>query len=104
MILKKGSKGDKVRQLQLALGITADGIFGSATESAVKKFQKEHGLFTDGIVGPKTMDMLSEQKLDSDVSDKLIITPSIQIENYYLPKGQYLEGKYNNDYIILHHL
>lgn len=103
MILKKGSKGDKVRQLQLALGITSDGIFGSATESAVKKFQKEHGLFADGIVGPKTMDMLSEQKLDSDVSDKLIITPSIQIENYYLPKGQYLEGHYNNDYIILHH-
>ena len=45
MILKKGSKGDKVRQLQLALGITADGIFGSATESEVKKFQKEHGYF-----------------------------------------------------------
>ena len=31
MILKKGSKGDKVRQLQLALDITADGIVGKET-------------------------------------------------------------------------
>ena len=39
MILKKGSKGDKVRQLQLALGITADGIFGSA-KVQLKSFKK----------------------------------------------------------------
>lgn len=32
----------------------ADGFWGPATESAVKKFQKDHGLVVDGIVGPQT--------------------------------------------------
>ena len=42
MLLKKGSKGPDVKDLQEALGLAADGIFGSGTESAVKEFQKEN--------------------------------------------------------------
>ena len=53
-ILKRGSKGDIVKKLQQALHITADGDFGLKTEEAVKKFQKEHGLKVDGIVGQQT--------------------------------------------------
>ena len=41
MLLKKGSKGKEVKQLQEALGIGADGIFGSGTEAAVKNFKKK---------------------------------------------------------------
>lgn len=33
--LKKGDRGEEVRQLQEALGISADGIFGSQTEAKV---------------------------------------------------------------------
>ena len=44
MLLKKGSRGSEVKELQKALGEGADGIFGSGTEAAVKKFQKENGL------------------------------------------------------------
>lgn len=59
-VLKKGMKGAEVKQLQQALtnkgystkGI--DGIFGAATESAVKKFQKDKKLTADGIAGPAT--------------------------------------------------
>jgi N-acetylmuramoyl-L-alanine amidase CwlA len=58
--LKKGSKGDEVKQLQLLLGVAQDGIFGSATESAVKTFQSSHGLAADGIVGEKTWKALKE--------------------------------------------
>lgn len=53
-ILKLGSKGADVKALQNKLNITADGVFGSLTEKAVKDFQKKNGLTVDGIVGSKT--------------------------------------------------
>lgn len=61
-ILKQGSKGDCVKALQILLngyGFScgssgADGSFGPATLSAVKKYQKAKGLSVDGSVGPKT--------------------------------------------------
>jgi peptidoglycan hydrolase-like protein with peptidoglycan-binding domain len=34
--------------------ILVDGMFGAATEAAVKAFQKAHGIVADGIVGPYT--------------------------------------------------
>ena len=58
--LKKGSKGQEVKDLQEALntlGFNAgkvDGIFGAATERAVKAFQSSVGIDADGIVGPIT--------------------------------------------------
>ena len=56
--LKKGSKGEDVKVLQRALGITDDGDFGPGTEKAVKEFQKNHGLVADGIVGNKTWEII----------------------------------------------
>lgn len=101
-IYKRGSKGEKVKQIQTALGIIADGIFGLSTENAVKKFQKEHGLFADGVVGKKTLNMLMPN-FDTDMSTKIFAPAQIYFENYYLPKNEYLNGTYKNDYIILHH-
>lgn len=57
-ILKLGCHGVDVTVLQSKLGIAADGIFGPATDKAVRKFQKEHGLTPDGIVGPHTWERL----------------------------------------------
>lgn len=56
--IKKGSRGPLVREVQEALGIGADGIFGPGTERAVKSWQEENGLVADGIVGPKTLAVL----------------------------------------------
>lgn len=53
-LLKKGCKGNDVKELQKKLGIKADGIFGNDTLKAVKKFQKVHKLEVDGIVGKDT--------------------------------------------------
>ena len=61
--LRKGCRGNDVVDLQKALGITIDGVFGTATETAVKKFQKENGLTVDGIVGAMTWLKLKERNL-----------------------------------------
>ena len=53
--LRRGSKGDAVKQMQQKLGIPADGDFGPGTEAAVKKWQAANGLTADGIVGPRTL-------------------------------------------------
>ena len=57
-IIKKGDTGEKVKQIQVALQITADGIFGNMTELSVIQFQTSEGLEADGIVGPITWDAL----------------------------------------------
>jgi len=46
--------GDDVRDLQRALEITADGVFGPLTEAAVRRLQRGAGLVDDGVVGPMT--------------------------------------------------
>lgn len=59
-VLKKGSKGDSVKSLQILLngyGFSCgevDASFGQKTDSAVKAFQKANGLTVDGIVGIAT--------------------------------------------------
>ena len=58
--LSVGSTGEDVEYLQRRLNgigfgsLVVDGIFGVATEEAVKKFQKYYGLTVDGIVGSQT--------------------------------------------------
>ena len=56
--LSKGSRGPEVRRLQTALGITADGVFGSATEAALITYQAKHHLKPDGSAGPVTLSAL----------------------------------------------
>lgn len=59
--LKRGNKGNTVKQWQLFLigqGFepgTADGIFGKKTETSTIEFQKKHKLTADGIAGNKTI-------------------------------------------------
>ena len=63
-VLRRGSRGQEVRELQEMLKnfgfYTAgvDGIFGGKTELAVSRFQKLAGLLVDGIVGKNTWAML----------------------------------------------
>lgn len=53
-IIRKGSTGKAVKIWQVIIGVTPDGIFGSATEFATKTFQRKFNLAADGIVGEKT--------------------------------------------------
>src|SRR5262249_4832053 len=52
--LKRGDRGDWVRELQRLLGIEQDGEFGEKTEAAVRAFQENHVLVGDGIAGRYT--------------------------------------------------
>jgi N-acetyl-anhydromuramyl-L-alanine amidase AmpD len=52
--LRRGASGEAVATLQARLGLPADGVFGPATEAAVRAFQRgcRPPLTPDGIVGP----------------------------------------------------
>ena len=58
---KYGSRGNEVKKIQTKLkrwgyySGSVDGIYGSGTLAAVKKFQKKNGLTVDGIAGTKTL-------------------------------------------------
>jgi peptidoglycan hydrolase-like protein with peptidoglycan-binding domain len=55
VLLSVGAKGEAVKKLQTALGVTADGAFGPGTEKAVREFQGKNGLDVDGFAGPDTL-------------------------------------------------
>ena len=67
-----GSRGENVSIMQMALNVinqgwgnsnqlVVDGIFGAATEAAVRAFQTRVGLTADGIIGRNTWGAISEQ-------------------------------------------
>jgi peptidoglycan hydrolase-like protein with peptidoglycan-binding domain len=62
-VLRQGSAGGAVKILQLGLNgrgyaLVGDGIFGPATDRAVRRFQADNGLGVDGICGPQTWSAL----------------------------------------------
>lgn len=64
--VEMGMSGSVVQSVQYMLEDTgylsdgADGVFGDGTATAVKRFQADHGLDADGVVGSQTMAALSE--------------------------------------------
>jgi hypothetical protein len=74
-MLRMGSRGRQVRELQSLLvragyALKTDGDFGVATKHAVKAFQEHHDLEVDGVVGPSTMQALSDFRQEGEVLDK----------------------------------
>ena len=71
-VLRRGASGRAVRELQYYLYLThtynpslpsvnIDGNFGTATEAAVRAFQRSAGLTSDGVVGRATWENLYAQ-------------------------------------------
>ncbi|MBO4884615.1 MAG: peptidoglycan-binding protein [Clostridia bacterium] len=60
-VLKVGSRGSAVRQLQQALkdldygDIAVDGVYGEKTAEVVARYQMNNGLKADGKAGPRTL-------------------------------------------------
>ena len=110
-LLKIGSEGDDVKQLQKVLGLTADGIFGRLTKKAVKRYQLQNDLVVDGIVGKNTWQLMQVVKLtndaideDTDINSQYYNTVfGSTIHKYYLSKDEYLQKRGKNEYLFLHH-
>ena len=76
-VLRYGDRGDVVRNLQQRLkdlgylAGSADGVFGQATDAALRSFQTSNGLAADGIAGSKTQTVLysSSAKSYSSATD-----------------------------------
>jgi peptidoglycan hydrolase-like protein with peptidoglycan-binding domain len=65
-LLKNGSRGDAVKDLQTKLSqlgydVDADGIFGPGTKAVVEKLQTVFGYTVDGIVGEGTVGLIERQ-------------------------------------------
>jgi len=58
VIRKNHAAGIVMKYLQYRLGAEPDGIYGSATETAIKQFQRANGLSADGIIGNITWQKL----------------------------------------------
>ncbi|MBI6874119.1 M14 family metallopeptidase [Clostridium aciditolerans] len=65
-ILKLGSRGTEVMKIQAVLKKIGynpgpvDGVYGRMTEEAVRAFQRDNGLTSDGIIGPATYNALEK--------------------------------------------
>jgi hypothetical protein len=51
---EQSSYGYSAASVQRALGIPVTGVYDTATQNAVLRFQRRNGLLVDGIVGPQT--------------------------------------------------
>ena len=65
-VVQNGSQGHPIRTLQFLLrarghNLTVDGMFGPATEAAVKAFQTSKGMTADGIMSAQTWSTLIVQ-------------------------------------------
>lgn len=63
-LYRRGSTGQMVREIQKALHLIPDGIFGAITEEAVRKWQESNGLPASGIVTAKTLLKLIPQRIN----------------------------------------
>ena len=76
MLLKNGSKGEEVKQLQTLLGLSADGVFGAGTEAKVKEWQAANGLTADGIVGDGTWSKMFSNTAPASTVAPVAVPPS----------------------------
>jgi hypothetical protein len=104
-VLKRGSRGPVVVQLQQKLGVSADGVFGPQTGRAVRSFQARKGLTVDGIVGSQTAEALglSLAEVHTAAGGRSIRTPSLlqqiaQCESGGDPRAISPDGTYRGKY------
>lgn len=103
MNIKKGDKGQAVRDMQVALnrmgyGLSTDGIFGAKSEAALMSYQKSKGLVSTG-----ELDSITAQSLGVSLQlqqDEELLPGAIKA---FLPDGEYVAGDFKKTGVTLHH-
>lgn len=80
--LAYGSSGSEVKKMQEALVAAgydvgssgADGVFGANTQTAVRKYQQDHGLAVDGIAGSNTLGSLYSSNTAATTDQTPVVT------------------------------
>lgn len=121
MLLKIGSTGNRVKEIQMALGLNPDGVYGQYTKMAVQRYQSANNLVVDGVVGPRTYSSIMQNRdIDTDrfgyddskdFDDKLEYlgeyktSKGLIIDRAYLDTDQYVRdyGKINPTTVFIHH-
>ena len=85
-ILKKGSQGTGVKELQIQLNkngydLVEDGIFGDKTETVLKDYQRKNGLAVDGIYGKESYSSLNGENGNSSTGSNATSAPTIPTFN-----------------------
>jgi hypothetical protein len=101
-VLKLNSKGKEVEELQKFLGLKVDGDFGPKTEEAVKKFQTQNKLISDGVVGTKTWNAMGFG-ITTDLQETTMSSEKLIINQKFLDRDEYLQGPTKKEYLFLHH-
>lgn len=96
---KYGSSGEEVKEIQQKLkewgyySGDVDGIYGSQTQQAVKKFQSANGLTEDGITGEKTLEAMGISSDSSSSSNSSISSESNSSDLNLLSRLVYGEAR-----------
>lgn len=96
-VLKKGLKGEDVENLQqllnkaLNINLGIDGIFGTQTYNAVKKYQDSKNLVKDGIAGERTITALGGIWKDENAQPDIVFTRILKY-TYVKGKVDYMRG------------
>jgi hypothetical protein len=101
MYYRFGSKGDKVREIQIALKLHVDGIYGRMTEAAVKNFQIKNGMHPDGVASPDVLNLLLGDNYTTDTLESFYKEGNFI--RRWLREGEYIEEPVKKEYIFLHH-
>ena len=105
-VLRQGSTGGEVKEVQRRLKEwgyytgAVDGIYGSGTREAVRKFQQKNGLTADGVVGLATFRALGMNASASVLEKEYNVTGGgsgtsdyTSTDLYLIAKAIYAEGR-----------
>ena len=93
--------GSDIIYAQRLLRLEPTGIYDPLTEAAVRNYQLKHNIEASGKLDLPTRELMFGEEIDltTDLTDRY----SSFIQDYYLPKGEYVESPTEKEYLFLHH-